>query len=313
MWRGAAGLVSGTGRRPRLSHGTDSVGVGAPVTSLGVAEADQGLDRSPPGGTGAPETAGAPGEHEHYDHYDAAMVDRLDRGWGHVDRAINRRIVALLGDARRVLDVGCGFGSLTAALAESRRALGIDPLLFGLETARRRFPGARLICGSAEDLPLAEGSVDAAVLKDALHHLVDEASIERVFAELERCGVERIVVVDPNPNPILVAARRLLGHVDPVCHPRDAVELLTAAGYRVEASEYRVIFSLPLSGGYVGPVLAPRWKPLWTVLLAIENGIATLLGALGLARFVCWRYFLVAWRDGRGANQAGPSRANSAK
>ena len=275
----------------------------------------------------------APGEHEHYEHYDAAMVERLDRAWGRVDAAINRRVATLLNTRGRVLDLGCGFGSLASHLARSHPVIGVDPLLACLRAGARRYP-ATTLCGSACDLPFSEGDAEAVVFKDVLHHLVDEVPIERVFAELQRVGISRVVVVDPNPNPLLRAARRLIGHADPVCDPGRAVELLEAAGFRVEHLEYGVLYSLPLSGGYVGPVLLPAWRAVWAPLLWLEGVLSALLNRLRLARFVCWRYYIVASGDSPGgstpdstgpessaatagatgdAHHAGPSRANSTK
>lgn len=234
--------------------------------------------------------------HEHYEHYDPAMVERLDGAWGHVDRAVNDRIADLVPRGARVLDLGSGFGSLASRLARGRRAIGIDPLLACLAAARGRYTNLPALCGSAVELPLAGGSVEVAVMRDVLHHLADEAPIEKIFEELARCGVTRLIVVDPNPNPILLLARRLVGHVDPVCGPREAGSLLQAAGFRLEPVAYDILWSLPLSGGYVGPVLLPGWRALWTPLLAAERLLCRALDLVGLARFVCWRYILVATR-----------------
>lgn len=229
-----------------------------------------------------------------HEHYDPSMIGRLDGAWGHVDSAINRRIAGLLPRGARVLDLGCGFGSLTDQLAASHRVFGIDPLVGCLRAAVRRQPGTAAICGSATQLPLRPGSANVVVLKDVLHHLVDEIPTERLFEEFEQLGVSRVVVVDPNPNPFLLAARRLLRHVDPVCGPGEAARLFEANGFRVERTEYGVLFSLPLSGGYVGPVLLPPWRGLWIPLLWAEDLICRVLDRLRLGRFVCWRYYLVA-------------------
>jgi SAM-dependent methyltransferase len=236
-------------------------------------------------------------DHHHYHHYDPALIERLDGAWGRVDEWLNREIMARLPAEGRVLELGCGFGSLTAALRErGRPAVGMDLLASWLGAGARRRPGTRLVRGDGTRLPFAPGSIQSVVLKDALHHLVAEAPVDEILAELRRIDVQRVVVVDPNPMPALRLGRRLIGHVDPECSAQLARALLERHGYGVESLEYGVLASLPLSGGYVGPVLLPGWPRLWSPLLRLEGGLCRWLDRAGLASQLCWRYFLVASR-----------------
>jgi ubiquinone/menaquinone biosynthesis C-methylase UbiE len=64
---------------------------------------------------------------------------------------------AEIGDADRVLDVGCGTGSLVKGILERTqraRVVGIDPAEAFVDYSRARFPGSRASfdCGSAFDL-----------------------------------------------------------------------------------------------------------------------------------------------------------------
>jgi len=89
------------------------------------------------------------------------------------DRFVGRyspRLAAALCDAagikpgQRVLDVGCGSGALVAELAQrlgAENVTGIDPSEPFVEAAQDRVPGARLVVGSAESLPFADGEFDA--------------------------------------------------------------------------------------------------------------------------------------------------------
>ena len=70
-----------------------------------------------------------------------------------------------IGDADRVLDVGCGTGSLVKSILERTqraRVVGIDPVEDYVDYSRTRLPDARarFDCGSAFDLPYADASFD---------------------------------------------------------------------------------------------------------------------------------------------------------
>lgn len=71
---------------------------------------------------------------------------------------------------RRVLDLGAGTGKLTAVIA----ALGLDvtavePDPEMLAELRRGLPDVRALSGSAEKIPLPDGSVEAVLVGHALH------------------------------------------------------------------------------------------------------------------------------------------------
>ena len=84
----------------------------------------------------------------------------------------------------RVLDVGCGLGSLAAAAAaRGARATGVDLADGMLEAARRRHPELEFARGDVEALPFADGSFDAVAAAFVVNHLPDP---ERGAAELAR-------------------------------------------------------------------------------------------------------------------------------
>lgn len=72
----------------------------------------------------------------------------------------------------RILDVGCGRGSLAKALtARGAKVTGIDPQEGALKEARKAAPEARFLKGNAESLPLEGGDFDAAIFQNSLHHV----------------------------------------------------------------------------------------------------------------------------------------------
>jgi SAM-dependent methyltransferase len=70
----------------------------------------------------------------------------------------------------RVLDLGAGTGKLTAALlAVGARVTAVEPDPAMLAELRRTLPAVEALAGSAEAIPLPDGSVDAVLAGHALH------------------------------------------------------------------------------------------------------------------------------------------------
>ena len=120
--------------------------------------------------------------------------DRIGRRYTATRRTDPRLAAAIwhgLGDARSVLNVGAGTGSYEPSDCS---VLALDPsaVMIG-----QRPPGAApAIRASAEEIPLADDSVDAvmAVLSD--HHWSDRAA---GFRELKRVARRRVVVFSFDP------------------------------------------------------------------------------------------------------------------
>lgn len=118
----------------------------------------------------------------------AAVYDALrpvDDNWWEVYDLVER-LADLRG--RRVLDVGCGTGRLSVALAEraGAKVWGVDASPEMLAVARAKAPrGAAFKEARAESLPFKDGWFERAVLRLVVH-LVDR---ERALPELARVVV----------------------------------------------------------------------------------------------------------------------------
>jgi SAM-dependent methyltransferase len=93
------------------------------------------------------------------------------------------RTAAMAGRAELALDVGCGAGLSTAALAPlARRAIGIEPVPAMLAHRRTVAPGAGFVVGRAERLPFAAGSFDLVAAAGSLNY----ADVPVALAEIAR-------------------------------------------------------------------------------------------------------------------------------
>ncbi|MDG4824764.1 methyltransferase domain-containing protein [Asanoa sp. WMMD1127] len=101
----------------------------------------------------------------------------------------------LAGGARRALDVGCGAGLSTAALAPyARDVVGVEPVPAMLTHARTVAPHARFVVAAAECLPFASGSFDLVTAAGSLNY----ADLPVAFGEAGRVLTPdgRLVVYD---------------------------------------------------------------------------------------------------------------------
>jgi ubiquinone/menaquinone biosynthesis C-methylase UbiE len=112
----------------------------------------------------------------------------------------------------RVVDLGCGPGGLTAAIASARsgaRVVGVDLARRMLLRARRRTAAGEarqrvcLVQADALHLPLADGSADAVTGHSFLYLLVGNAARAAALAEARRVlrTGGRLVLMEPHERP----------------------------------------------------------------------------------------------------------------
>ncbi len=108
------------------------------------------------------------------------------------DPRIASAIVAALGDARSVVNIGAGTGSYEPS---DRDVIGVEPSAVMIQ---QRPPGAALcLQGSADALPIETKSVDAVMAILSAHHWGD---LEGGFREMSRVARERAVLLTWVPD-----------------------------------------------------------------------------------------------------------------
>jgi SAM-dependent methyltransferase len=99
------------------------------------------------------------------------------------------RSVRLDRRAGRALDVGCGAGRSTAALASlAQRVIGLEPIPTMLEHRRKVAPHAGFVIGSAEELPFASGSFDLVAAAGSLNYTHLPSALAEIARVLTREG-----------------------------------------------------------------------------------------------------------------------------
>jgi SAM-dependent methyltransferase len=120
-------------------------------------------------------------------------ADAYDRFMGRYSVPLAPRfadLVAVVG-RRRVLDVGCGPGALTAELVRrlgARAVSAVDPSEPFVAAARERHPGVSVRRAAAEQLPFADHAFDAALAQLVVHFMADPVAGLREMARVTRDG-----------------------------------------------------------------------------------------------------------------------------
>jgi SAM-dependent methyltransferase len=151
--------------------------------------------------------------------------------------------------ADRVLDYGCGTGTLTRLLIrEYDSVTGYDPSQRSLEVAAREAPGATFQ-SSTESIPA--GAFEAVILSGVLHHVPPpERPAVLALAARKLAPGGRLCVFEHNPyNPLTRKAVRDCPFDDDavLLPPREVRALLSAAGLSGVRQDYVLFFPRALA------------------------------------------------------------------
>ncbi|WP_019971491.1 class I SAM-dependent methyltransferase [Mycobacterium sp. 141] len=91
--------------------------------------------------------------------------------------------------AHDVLDLGAGTGKLTTRLVErGLNVIAVDPIPEMLELLTNSLPGTPALLGTAEEIPLADNSVDAVLVAQAWHWFDPDRAVAEVSRVLRPGG-----------------------------------------------------------------------------------------------------------------------------
>ncbi len=138
---------------------------------------------------------------------------------------------------RTVLDVGCGTGSLAAALIKrGARVVGIDPNQDAVEATRRAVPGGAFQVAPGQALPFDDGEFDGAIFLNSLHH-IPQAAMAPALVEAARVT---------GPGSVIVIIEPLAkGSYFEVMRPiEDETEIRAAAQNAIEETTGAKVFSV---------------------------------------------------------------------
>lgn len=125
---------------------------------------------------------------EQQNFYDVGWRGELDRG---KEQRGNLRTnldflarTNLLKPGDRILEIGCGIGTIVAELAKQGIDIrGTDISQVAIEYGRTKYPGIRLEVQPAEELPYEDGAFDVVLSFDLFEHI---ARIDRHVGEVHR-------------------------------------------------------------------------------------------------------------------------------
>jgi SAM-dependent methyltransferase len=120
-------------------------------------------------------------------------ADSYDGFMGRYSRLLAPQMADLGGvnAGRRVLDVGCGPGALTAELVARlgpEAVAAVDPSEQFVAAVRERLPGVAVARAAAEDLPFGDGAFDAALAQLVVHFMRDPPAGLREMRRVTKPG-----------------------------------------------------------------------------------------------------------------------------
>ena len=168
-------------------------------------------------------------------------------------------IADLVPAGSRVMDVGCGDGSLLLHLAAARHAVGygVDISGYAIDHARERGVECDVADVTDPSFSIRPGT-DVVIVSEVLEHIADP---EAVLMRMHESGVRHLIVTVPNTGYIEHRLRMMFGRfpVQWLVHPGEHLRFWTVADFRVMATVtgFRLRRVIPALGRFP----FARWRP----------------------------------------------------
>ena len=217
---------------------------------------------------------------------------KLERFYGRIARDQNLLIAKSI-KGKKVLDVGAGYGLLSRMLLDHGfDVVAIDP---NEECSRlaKEWYDVDVLRQEIYEVEFPDGYFDTVILREVVEHL----DVERALEEIKRVAGSELIVFQSNLHLPLRLIRWLKRHREFNEKPLEYyVQVVQAAGYKVEEVSFRDVVAFPLSGGFVTRQWFPENVRLQNGLMKLDDLLNHLLKLTGLQRFFCWRFMLYATR-----------------
>jgi methionine biosynthesis protein MetW len=145
-------------------------------------------------------------------------------------------IAKLVPPESRVVDIGCGDGTLLLELARTRGTdgFGVDISTYAVEHARKRGVECDVADVTDPRFEIRPGT-QVVIISEVLEHIADP---EAVLVRLREAGIRHVIVTVPNTGYLEHRVRLLFGRfpVQWLLHPGEHVRFWTVADFRVMAS-----------------------------------------------------------------------------
>lgn len=227
-------------------------------------------------------------------------IERIYRFYGDVAAWQNRDIINLIS-GKKVLDIGCGYGSLLNQIKKERKdteVKGIDTDKEAIEIAQKLY-GLKVKCGSVYKIDFSDNLFETVILRETIHHFNEADNLNLALREISRVCSKELIVFDPNPNWIVKISRKIINHKDPEMPLDVTIKTLEERGFYIKSYFLRDVFAFALSGGFVGLELVPNIRPIKRLIIEIDAKLNDILIFLNMQKHFCWRYLIYATKNNK--------------
>ena len=108
-------------------------------------------------------------------YYDQGIENNILQKLWHIKK-LSQVLNLLPKNAKKVLDIGCSSGVLTAQVASAlpkSKVTGLDSYKDAIDFAQKKYPHIDFICADAHKLPFKNNAFDLIICTETLEHVID--------------------------------------------------------------------------------------------------------------------------------------------